>query len=89
MNILFLQEQPCVRTLKYAQGLKEYDGNIKLSFGYYGKTLTQLYGTGDELFCHWIKMNDIPPEDITKTKILMTMIDGVEVFRSPELDQLI
>jgi predicted amidohydrolase YtcJ len=29
---------------------------------------------------------DLPPEEIIQTKVLMTMIDGVEVFRSAELD---
>ncbi len=53
MRILFLQQQPCIRALKYAEGLKNVRPDIELFFAYRGKTLTELYGHGDELFEAW------------------------------------
>ena len=48
---MFLQPQPCIRALKLARGLKEAPGEkISLVFGYLEKTLTELYGYGDEYF---------------------------------------
>jgi len=84
MNILFLQEQPCIRALKYAQGLKKYEKNIKLSFGYYGKTLTQLYGAGDELFCHWIKLKNIPKTNILSDIVAKLNIDLIHSHNAPD-----
>ena len=55
MKILFLEQQPCIRALKYALGLKEY-GNYKLTFGYTGRSLTDLYGYGDEYFDRMIRI---------------------------------
>ncbi|MEI7690828.1 MAG: hypothetical protein WCI63_04375 [bacterium] len=59
MNILYLEQQPCIRALKYAIGLKK-SGDYRLVFGYSGRTLTDLYGEGDELFDRWehIDLND-------------------------------
>jgi len=59
MNILYLEQQPCIRALKYAIGLKKSD-DYRLVFGYSGRTLTDLYGEGDELFDRWehIDLND-------------------------------
>ena len=43
MRVLFLQQQPCVRALKYAVGL---EGEVELGFAYRGRTLSDLYGAG-------------------------------------------
>ena len=51
MNILFLERQPCIRALKYAEGFKDKD--IRLSFAYEAQTLSEFYGYGDELFHKW------------------------------------
>jgi glycosyltransferase involved in cell wall biosynthesis len=56
MNILFLQSQPCIRALKYAIGLTKRGHS--LSFAYTGKTLSEFYGIGDELFQKWIKLEE-------------------------------
>ncbi|MBL7074287.1 glycosyltransferase [candidate division KSB1 bacterium] len=64
MNVLFLQEQPCIRALKYAHGLKKYGKKLRLFFGFCGKTLSELYGHGDELFLEWIKLDGVPEEAI-------------------------
>lgn len=53
MRVLFLQRQPCVRALKYAVGLRAAWPELELGFAYQGRTLTQFYGSGDELFDGW------------------------------------
>jgi glycosyltransferase involved in cell wall biosynthesis len=53
MRVLFLQRQPCVRTLKYAVGLRTARPDFELGFAYQGRKLSELYGSGDELFDRW------------------------------------
>ena len=57
MRVLFLQQQPCVRALKYAVGLA---GCVELGFAYRGRTLSELYGAGDELFEAWYPLGEDP-----------------------------
>src|SRR3954466_6723564 len=57
MRVLFLQQQPCVRAMKYAVGLA---GQVELGFAYRGRTLSELYGAGDELFEAWYRLGDGP-----------------------------
>ena len=58
LTILFLEPQPCIRALKYANGLKlAFGGNIKIVFGYLYRTLNELYGHGDEVFDELVKLN--------------------------------
>jgi hypothetical protein len=60
MRVLFLQQQPCIRALKYAVGLRSAVSSIKLGFAYQGKTLSGWYGSGDELFDHWWDLGSEP-----------------------------
>jgi glycosyltransferase involved in cell wall biosynthesis len=53
MRVLYLQQQPCIRTLKYAAGLRAVSADVTLGFAYRGKTLSAFYGSGDELFDRW------------------------------------
>lgn len=53
MRVLFLQQQPCMRALKYAVALRSVFPRIRLGFAYQGKTLSEWYGSGDELFERW------------------------------------
>lgn len=53
MRVLFVQRQPCVRALKYAVGLRAAWPELQLGFAYQGRTLTDFYGSGDELFDGW------------------------------------
>ena len=58
MRVLFLQPQPCIRALKLAKGLKEAPGEkISILFGFLEKTLTELYGYGDEYFDEVIRLD--------------------------------
>lgn len=56
MRVLFLQQQPCIRTLKYAVGLRSAIDGLRLGFAYQGQGLTEWYGTGDELFDRWWRL---------------------------------
>lgn len=53
MRVLFLQGQPCARTLKYARALAERHPEVRLAFAYQGVTLNEFYGEGDDLFERW------------------------------------
>jgi len=64
MHILFVQPQPCIRALKYAEGLCKMHSDIRVSFAYLGKTLTELYGHGDECFEAWFQLNNDSAEDL-------------------------
>ena len=60
MRILFLQQQPCMRAMKYAVALRGSRPDLRLGFAYQGKTLSEWYGTGDELFERWWDLGDEP-----------------------------
>ena len=61
-RMLFLQPQPCVRTLKYAKALKHYLGKrVSLCLGYTGYSLNRIYGYGDEYFDRMVHLN---PKDV-------------------------
>jgi glycosyltransferase involved in cell wall biosynthesis len=61
MRILFLQQQPCSRALKYAASLRSNGpGSLQLGFAYRGLTLSALYGSGDELFDGWWRLDGLP-----------------------------
>ncbi|OGO40842.1 MAG: hypothetical protein A2Z04_07415 [Chloroflexi bacterium RBG_16_57_9] len=64
MHILFVQPQPCIRALKYAEGLQRAQAGIRLSFAYVGKTLTELYGQGDECFASWFPLGHDPASEL-------------------------
>lgn len=60
MRVLFLQQQPCVRALKYAVALRGALPKLRLGFAYQGKTLSGWYGSGDELFERWWELDSEP-----------------------------
>ena len=60
MRVLFLQQQPCVRALKYAVGLRSAFAEIRLGFAYQGKTLSEWYGSEDEPFERWWHLGSDP-----------------------------
>ena len=56
MRVLFLQQQPCIRSLKYAAGLRSASDGVRLAFAYQGQRLDGWYGTGDDLFDEWFHL---------------------------------
>ncbi|HEV3479938.1 MAG TPA: glycosyltransferase [Gaiellaceae bacterium] len=65
MRVLFLQQQPCVRALKYAAGLRSVFPRYVLGFAYQGKRLSEWYGSGDELFERWWDLGSEPAEGLS------------------------
>lgn len=59
MRVLFVQQQPCIRTYKYAVGLRAALPGLRLGFACRGRTLTEFYGSGDELFDRWWHLDDL------------------------------
>ncbi|HEX2047370.1 MAG TPA: glycosyltransferase [Acidimicrobiales bacterium] len=66
MRVLFLQQQPCMRTLKYAVGLRAARIDLSLGFAFQGQTLSGWYGTGDELFDRWWPLAAEPAGDLER-----------------------
>ena len=64
MRVLFLQQQPCIRTLKYAAGLRSALDGVTLGFAYQGKTLSEWYGTGDDLFDQWWHLGSVDLREV-------------------------
>jgi glycosyltransferase involved in cell wall biosynthesis len=64
MRVLFLQQQPCMRALKYAAALRTACPSIRLGFAHQGKTLSEWYGSGDELFERWWNLGSEPIEGL-------------------------
>jgi glycosyltransferase involved in cell wall biosynthesis len=63
MRVLYLQPQPCIRALKLAKGLRWVLGeDVSIVFGYLDRTLTELYGYGDEVFDEFVKLIREDPE---------------------------
>jgi glycosyltransferase involved in cell wall biosynthesis len=66
MRVLFLQQQPCTRALKYAAGLRSTGpDSLRLGFAYRGLTFSALYGSGDELFDSWWHLDGRPVDGLT------------------------
>ncbi len=66
MRILFLQRQPCIRSLKYAVGLRCAAPGVQLAFACEGATLSQFYGEGDELFDRWFRLDGDTRSDLLR-----------------------
>jgi glycosyltransferase involved in cell wall biosynthesis len=64
MRVLFLQQQPCIRTLKYAVGLRAASAGLELGFAYQGRTLGEWYGTGDDAFDRWWHLGTGPEAEV-------------------------
>ena len=64
MRVLFLQQQPCMRALKYAAALRTACPSIRLGFAHQGKTLSEWYRSGDELFERWWNLGSKPIEGL-------------------------
>jgi glycosyltransferase involved in cell wall biosynthesis len=63
VRVLFLQRQPCIRALKYAVALRGARPEMALGFAYQGRTLDEWYGSGDDLFEAWWRLDARDPAD--------------------------
>jgi len=81
MNILFLEEQPCIRAIKMAKALKD-DKDLKLTFGYVRKTPTEFYGFGDEFFDNLIKFGSTNHQYLENKIKLIVSEEKIDLIHS-------
>jgi glycosyltransferase involved in cell wall biosynthesis len=55
--VLFLRPQPAIRSLKYVLAFKNVDAGVEPYHAHTAKTLTQLYGYGDECFRKFARLD--------------------------------
>lgn len=86
MRVLFLQQQPCIRTRKYAVGLRAASAGVRLGFAYQGRTLDEWYGTGDELFERWWRLGagDASVEDDLRAVLAEFEPDVIHAHNLPD-----
>ena len=85
MRVLFLQHQPCIRALKYAQGFRNrYGQKVEVFFAYLNKTLTEFYGYGDELFKEFVKLDRKDPGRDVKDAVRDYGIDLIHSHNAPD-----
>ena len=65
-RVLFVQQQPCIRTLKYAAALGACRPDVGLGFAFEGQTLSDWYGSGDELFDGWWRLGPDRAADLER-----------------------
>lgn len=83
MNVLFVQRQPCIRTLKYAEGFGANHPEFVFSFAYENSTLTEFYGHGDASFSRWWKLGDDPVATLREV-VLTQGIDLIHCHNGPD-----
>jgi glycosyltransferase involved in cell wall biosynthesis len=70
--------------LKYALGFRSIDADIRLYHGYTSKTLTELYGYGDEYFEAFIKLDLKNLEDDIQEAVFNHHIDIIHSQNAPD-----
>ena len=83
MNVLFVQRQPCIRTLKYAEGFRATHPEFKFWFAYENSTLTEFYGHGDERFAGWWKLGEDPVATLREV-VAAQEIDLIHCHNGPD-----
>lgn len=84
ITVLFLEPQPCIRALKYGEGLRSTEDDVRLVFAYMQRTLTQFYGYGDELFDRMIKLEEEDLPQQIRELIDAENIDIVHSHNAPD-----
>ncbi|MGE4176077.1 MAG: glycosyltransferase [Thermoleophilia bacterium] len=85
MRVLFLHRQPCIRAMKYALGMEGRDEDVTLGFAYQGRTLTEWYGSGDELFEGWWRLPRTDPGDAIARAVEDFRPDLIHSHNLPDL----
>lgn len=57
-----------MRALKYAAGLRSTGTAVEIGFACQGRTLTEWYGAGDELFDRWWHLGSDPGRDLARVE---------------------
>lgn len=85
MRVLFLHRQPCIRAMKYALGMDGRGEDVTLGFAYQGKTLTEWYGSGDDLFDGWWRLPRRDPGDAIARAVEEFRPDLIHSHNLPDL----
>ncbi len=85
LRVLFLQPQPCIRTLKYAKALKHVLGNnVSISLAHTGHSLRTLYGYGEEYFDNVFKKRGGNLNSFISRAISETRPDIIHSHNAPD-----
>jgi glycosyltransferase involved in cell wall biosynthesis len=85
VRVLFLHRQPCIRAMKYALGLDGLGEDVTLGFAYQGKSLTEWYGSGDELFDGWWRLPRRDPGEAIARAVEEFRPDLIHSHNLPDL----
>ncbi len=85
MRVLHLHRQPCIRALKYAAAIRARGEDLTLGFAYQGRTLTEWYGSGDELFDAWWHLPGRDPGDAVARVVDEFRPDLIHSHNLPDL----
>jgi glycosyltransferase involved in cell wall biosynthesis len=85
VRVLFLQRQPCIRALKYAAAMHGGGEDVTLGFAYQGRTLSEWYGSGDELFDGWWRLPARDPADAIARAVEDFRPDLIHSHNLPDL----
>ncbi len=85
LRLLFLQPQPCIRTLNYAKGLKNVLGTrISISLAHAGQSLETLYGYGEEYFDQVVRKNGGSLANLISNAVNSTQPDIIHSHNAPD-----
>jgi hypothetical protein len=85
LRVLFLQRQPCIRTLKYAKALRHVlNGKISISLAHMGYGLSALYGYGEEYFDNILRKKGEGLNSFVSKAIKDTRPDIIHSHNAPD-----
>jgi glycosyltransferase involved in cell wall biosynthesis len=83
--VLFLRPQPAIRSLKYILAFNDVKADIEPYHAYTAKTLTQLYGYGDEFFKKFVRLDLRSLGDDLKQLIKDFSIELIHSQNAPDI----
>jgi glycosyltransferase involved in cell wall biosynthesis len=84
LRVLFLRPQPAIRSLKYVLAFNNVNAEIEPYHAYTARTLTQLYGYGDECFKKFVRLDSRSPGDDLKQLIKDLSIELIHSQNAPD-----
>jgi len=84
LRVLFLRPQPAIRSLKYVLAFNNVNAGIEPYHAYTAKTLTQLYGYGDECFKKFVQLDSRSLGDDLKQLIKDLSIELIHSQNAPD-----
>jgi len=84
LRVLFLRPQPAIRSLKYVLAFNNVNAGIEPYHAYTAKTLTQLYGYGDECFKKFVRLDSRRPGEQLKRLVEDLSIELIHSQNAPD-----